>query len=216
MNVMLDDVFSGGDSLRFKAAHFHNRTDDYLTRVYYSSSNTEAGTGGTAMRNIDYAEWKGFEVSAAYDNGRFFTEATATHYTDMSFCTKETGLRVEPCRPGGVSNGYAQLHVTPETSAALTLGGRFLDSALTLGARTTYVGARASGTSSAESGFFTNVVEWSPYTLVDLFGSYDLNDSTRLDFSVDNLTDVYYMDALTLGLMPSPGRTIRASFTAKF
>lgn len=216
-NIMLDDVLGAGDSLRFKAAYFHNRTDDYLTRVYYSGSDTETGTGSTAMRNIDYAEWKGFEVSAAYDTGRFFAEASATHYTHMNFCTKETtGSQADRCRPGGVSNGYAQLHVTPETSATLTLGGRFFDETLTLGARTSYVGARASGTSSEDSGYYTNIVEWAPYTLVDLFGSYELNDSTSVDFSVDNLTDVYYMDALTLGLMPSPGRTIRASITAKF
>lgn len=33
---------------------------------------------------------------------------------------------------------------------------------------------------------------------------------------VANLTDRYYMDALTLGLMASPGRTVRLGFTVNF
>ncbi|MBX8802369.1 TonB-dependent receptor [Ochrobactrum sp. MR28] len=51
---------------------------------------------------------------------------------------------------------------------------------------------------------------------MDIFASYKINEDTTFDFNIDNLTDVYYMDALTLGLMPSPGRTFRASLTAKF
>ncbi|MBD0415193.1 hypothetical protein ICI42_11055 [Tianweitania sp. Rool2] len=34
--------------------------------------------------------------------------------------------------------------------------------------------------------------------------------------NVDNLTNVYYVDALAVGLVPAPGRTFRAGTTAKF
>jgi hemoglobin/transferrin/lactoferrin receptor protein len=67
-----------------------------------------------------------------------------------------------------------------------------------------------------ETGGYTTVINWKKYTLVDLFASYKINESLNLDVAVDNVTDVYYMDALTLGLMPSPGRTFRANLTATF
>ncbi|NVD42311.1 hypothetical protein HT585_25915 [Ensifer sp. HO-A22] len=38
-------------------------------------------------------------------------------------------------------------------------------------------------------------------------------DSASFDLSIDNVTGV---NALTLGVMPSPGGTVRATVTAKF
>lgn len=214
-NVLLDDVLTDGDSLRFKAAYFNNRTDDYLTRVNYIAEEDET-VGTTAIRNIKYAKWKGVELSAVYDAGWIFAEASGTYYTSMEFCTNDQSWIVENCRPGGVTNGYVQMHVTPKVSGSFMLGGRFFEEKLELGGRVSYVGERPVSTSNAESGGYTAIVEWSPYTLVDLFGSWKFNENASLDFTVDNVTDVYYMDALTLGLMASPGRTFRANLTIKF
>lgn len=215
-NLLLDDILTDDDSLRFKLAWFNNRTDDYLTRVDYVNTESET-VGRTAMRNIDYARWKGVEVSAAYDNGRFFAEASGTYYSSMEFCSGDTGAwYIGSCLEGGVTNGYVQMHVTPKVSGSLTLGGRFFERKLELGARATYVGERPVSTSAKESGGYTTITEWSPYTLVDVFGSWKFSENNSLDFAVDNLTDVYYMDALTLGLMPSPGRTTRVNLTVKF
>lgn len=169
------------------------------------------------MRNLKYAKFRGFEASAEYDNGRFFTQASGIYYKHMEFCTKEEEIySIVACRPGGVSNGFAQLHLPPKMTGSITLGTRWFDEKLELGGRVSYTGKRATDTSSANSGFYTAAVNWTSYTLLDLFGSYKINDKTTFDFAVDNATDVYYMDALTLGLMPSPGRTVRASLTAKF
>ncbi|WP_164243319.1 TonB-dependent receptor, partial [Stenotrophomonas maltophilia] len=55
-----------------------------------------------------------------------------------------------------------------------------------------------------------------PYDLFDLYGSFVIAPQLKLNLAVDNLTDRYYMDALTLGLMPSPGRTVRLGITAGF
>jgi hemoglobin/transferrin/lactoferrin receptor protein len=108
------------------------------------------------------------------------------------------------------------MHLPPKKSGSVTLGTRWLDEALTVGSRVTYTGKRATELGNATSGGYTAGIEWSQYTLVDIFASYKINEDTTFDFNIDNLTDVYYMDALTLGLMPSPGRTFRASLTAKF
>ena len=43
-------------------------------------------------------------------------------------------------------------------------------------------------------------------------GAWTLREQLR----VDNLTDRYYLDALSLGLMPAPGRTARLSMTLQF
>lgn len=83
-------------------------------------------------------------------------------------------------------------------------------------ARITHVGERASSEFSSASGGTATAINWTPHTLVDLYAGYRFNDNARLDLNIDNLTDQYYMDALTLGLMPSPGRTFRAVFTTKF
>lgn len=216
LNVLEDDVFTDGDKLRFKAAYFNNTIDNYLTRT--TQTRTESNEiPSVTMRNLKYAKFRGFEVSGEYDNGRFFAQASGVYYNHMEFCTKEEEVfTIIACRPGGVSNGYAQLHLPPKMTGSLTLGTRWLDETLELGGRINYVGKRASETTSASSGFYTSIINWTNYTTLDLFGSYKINDETSFDFAIDNATDVYYMDALTLGLMPSPGRTFRASLTAKF
>ncbi len=215
-NLKLDSVFDGGDELRFKVAYFNNHIDNYLTRTIENKPGENIGS--TTMRNLDYAKFKGYEISARYDNGWFFGEASGIYYTGTEFCTTEqTNSPLRPnCFGGGVPSGYAQMHLPPKKSGSVTLGTRWLDEALTVGSRVTYTGKRATELGNATSGGYTAGIEWSQYTLVDIFASYKINEDTTFDFNIDNLTDVYYMDALTLGLMPSPGRTFRASLTAKF
>lgn len=58
--------------------------------------------------------------------------------------------------------------------------------------------------------------KWKPCKLVDLYGSYKVNENASLDFAVDNVTDRYYVDALSTVGVPAPGWTFRVSFTVKF
>ncbi len=215
MNVLFDGVFDSDDEVRFKAAYFNNRTDNYLTRTIETADIDKVPS--TTLRNLRYAAFKGFEASARYDVGWFFTEVGGIYYTDTEFCTNEDQLfGRERCFDGGVPNGYAQLHVPPKMSGTLTLGTRLYEEKLTLGGRVTYQGERAVDSKSTSSGGYTASIAWEPYTLLDLFATYKISETASFDLSIDNVTDVYYMDALTLGLMPSPGRTVRATLTAKF
>ena len=50
---------------------------------------------------------------------------------------------------------------------------------------------------------------------MDAFATYKINDSVSLDFQAEILIDKFYVDALDGG-NPSPGRTFRATLTAKF
>ncbi|MDP9835504.1 hemoglobin/transferrin/lactoferrin receptor protein [Neorhizobium huautlense] len=204
INLLQEDLMLPGDKLRFKASYFNNDVKDYLSRTNYPN---------VSVRNIDRALFRGFEASVGYDVGWGYFDLGGTIYDKTEFCTEQrAGLT---CLPSGIPNGYAQMHLPPRKSATLTAGVRMLDDALEAGGRVTYVGSRGSMT-TAETGGFTTVVNWEKYTLLDLFASYKVNDSVNIDVAVDNVTDVYYMDALTLGLMPSPGRTFRLNMTAKF
>ncbi|OCW58370.1 hypothetical protein AWJ14_13650 [Hoeflea olei] len=205
LNILQENVLRAGDKLRFKASYFNNDVKDYLTRTNDPS---------VSVSNIEHALFRGFEASLGYDAGWGYFDVGGILYDKIEFCAEEL-LSGVMCRQSGVKNGYAQLHRPPNKSATLTAGLRLFDDALDVGGRVTYTGDRGRMT-NVETGGYTTVVNWQKYTLVDLFASYKVNDNLQLEVAVDNVTDVYYMDALTLGLMPSPGRTFRASLTAKF
>ncbi|MGU3576024.1 TonB-dependent receptor domain-containing protein [Brucellaceae bacterium C25G] len=219
-NVLRDDVLLGGDSLRLKASYFDNTVHDYITRTFMST----ALGGNSPIVNIDYAEMRGFELQASYDTGRFFGDIAYTRYTHTNFCNKRQNVnpnsQMELCNPGGSENSYVVNQLPPKDSLSLTLGTRAFDEKLTIGGRLTYIGDRGvSGvlSNSMNSGGGTiELVKWKPYTLVDLFASYKVNEQFQIDAAIDNVADRYYMDTLTLGIMPSPGRTFRLNMTTKF
>ncbi len=57
---------------------------------------------------------------------------------------------------------------------------------------------------------------WHAYRTFDFFLGFEVNRNLSLDFNIDNMTDRYYLDALSLGLVPAPGRTARLSATVRF
>ena len=202
VNYQRASLITGDDLFQAKLAVFDNLIEDYITR----------GTPpGASFANIKHARLRGAELSLRYDSARVFAELTATRYSSTEYCDDQ-GV----CLAGGTKQGYVQLHVPPEDSATLTLGGRFMQERLELGTRISYIGDRAATTASSSTGGYTTMINWEPYTLVDVFGSYQVNDLMSIDFAVDNVTNQYYMDSLTLGLMPSPGRTVRFGLTANF
>lgn len=206
-NLALDSLLVDGDQARAKVAYFENRVNNYLTR---SIGNWDS-FNGTTVRNIHHAVFRGVEASIGYDNGLVFGQASGIHYDKILFCKTQ-----DDCRPGGVQNGYAQLHVPPKYSASLTLGTRLFQQRLTLGGRISREGERPAENNNADSGGYTTLAVWDPYTLIDVFASYEHSDHLTVDLNIDNLRDQYYMDVLNLGLMPSPGRTVRASLTYNF
>lgn len=215
MNVLRNDVLLEGDKFRFKAAYFDNDIKDYITRTYGGDT-----SGVFTLRNIERARFKGVELSAGYDTGRYFAEANFTRYLKTQFCltaAEAAELGETRCNEGGVNAGYAQLHVPPEKTAALTLGARFFEEKVTLGGRVTYVSGRpVEGVNGGSGTGWTTLTSWRNYALVDLFTSWKVNDHLLAELNVDNLTDRYYVDALAVGLVPAPGRTVRAALTAKF
>ena len=204
-NFMRDDVVVSGDRTRFKLAYFDNNITDYLTR-------RPAGQPTFVLYNLDHARFRGLELSAEYDSGRFFGTLGYTRYLSTEFCGDEqtgSGLSYR-CNAGGLGSNFVGLHLPPRDSLSITAGLRLLDEKLTVGGRITHSGQRV-----VES-IGSDAAAYAPHTLVDLFASYDVNENFKLDVGVDNLTDRFYISPLSILPKPGPGRTFRLNMTAKF
>ncbi len=217
VNLLKDEVWLRGDKLRAKFAVFRNTTRDYLTRTFPNTWEEGAGTQFFSLRNIESVSFHGFELSGSYDMGALFVEASGTRYNFIETCHFGS-FRRTTCTDYGIANSYVNNMIPPKWHASATLGTRLLGNKLTLGARGTFMGKRnATPEFNDDTAQGMNaVVAWHSYTLWDLFASYRATDRVRLDFSIDNVTDRYYLDALSLGLVPAPGRTARLSVSVQF
>lgn len=206
VNFVRTGLFSGGDTLGAKLVYFDNDTSNYISRKYNTA------TYSMLIFNIDKAKFAGWEASANYRIGDFAAEVSATRYTDIAFCRKN-----ETCRESSLAADYATNQIPPEFAASAMVTQGFLDNRLKVSGRINYVGERAVPFETTGSGAspFIAAIPWEAYTTADLFASYQLNRSLKLEASVENLTDEYYVEPLSLGLVPAPGRTVRFGLTAE-
>lgn len=200
-NLLKSDVFLPGDKLRAKVAYFDNTTNNYIGRQFSINM---------SLFNYDYVRFKGAEFSGGYDAGPAFVDFGFNYYTDFEAC-----LLNGQCMSYTPQADYLANQVPPRFTASVTAGMRFWDDRVTLGGRLTYMGQRLAPLVADPSYFSTIAKNWAPYTIVDLFGQWKINDTLTFDVSVQNLLDAYYVDALNNTDMPAPGRVIRGSLTAK-
>lgn len=210
-NVMTNGLLASGDKARMKISYFDTVVDDYISRltVPYPSPVLYY----LVAKNIAAAKFSGIELSSRYDINGFSAEIAGNYYTNVEFC-----LTMSSCTSTSLPADYAANHVPPKYMASLTLSQTFLDDSLTVGGRISHTGPRSAKTGATVSGAATLVapILWDPYTLVDAFVTYKVTENVTLEATADNLTDVYYVNPLSNGFMPSPGRTIRMGMTAKF
>lgn len=212
VNFSQDGLWQAKDKARLKLAYFNNQTKDYLTRY-------TPRTGGVYMNNLDSVNFKGWELAGGYDAGAYYVNGSLSYYTDTEVCryAEDTPANAQRCYPGGVASSYVQGHIPPKSEVMLNLGARFMDEKLDVGMRMSHIGRRAASLDSKESGNgLLPIPNWRSYTLYDVYADYKLNKQMSWNITVDNATDQYYMDTLSLALMPSPGRTIRAGFQMNF
>ncbi|WEK06025.1 MAG: TonB-dependent receptor [Candidatus Devosia phytovorans] len=220
VNLQRDDLLFSGDTAGLKFAYFNNTTDDYISRAWEQRLAPHPIYGGTpylqnfmVIDNIDQARFSGFEMSASYDNGGFSADLNGTYYNNVEFCRTAA-----TCMNSSLAADYATNQIPPEYTASLTLSQKFLEDRLTLGGRLTHIGPRAAGAQPTQSGAspFIAAIPWEPYTVLDVFGRYELTDYATLTFGIENVTDLYYVDPLNLALLPSPGRTIKLGVVGEF
>lgn len=218
LNFLKNGILANDDKLRAKVSYFRNHVRDYLTRTSPNlwENNGSQSTNFT-LRNIDSVRFEGVEATASYDVGVAYAELGATRYSRIQVCHVGS-YRVNACNNYGLANSYINNMVPPRWHAGATLGARLLDRKLTLGGRATLMGQRTNTpqfNDDTAHGFLP-VVPWHSYRVFDVFASYKASERVAVDFNVDNLTDRYYLDALSLGLVPAPGRTARLSLTVQF
>lgn len=200
-NFLKTDWLTSGDKARLKVAYFDNTTDNYIGREYVGNY--------MSFFNYDYVRFKGIEVSGGYDTGSVFVDFGFNYYTGFESCLKD-GV----CTDYTQQADYLTNQIPPKFTASVTAGARFWEDRLTLGGRVTYMGERLAPLVKDPNYLWVTTL-WAPYTTVDLFGQWKINDAMTLDVSVQNLLDAYYVDALNNTDMPAPGRVIRGTLTAK-
>ncbi|MEJ0098423.1 MAG: TonB-dependent receptor [Pseudomonadota bacterium] len=214
-NLLRRDALFVGDRLTVKLAAFYNLTRNYLTRT--SPNEWEEGGQIFVMRNIQSVDLHGFELSTGYDAGPVYGELGGTYYNHIEVCHYGS-YRRDRCNNYGVANSYFNNMIPPKWHASATLGARFFAKRLDVGARGTFMGLRTPTPPFNDdvARGFNRAVPWRAYNLLDLYASWKQNDTVTVDFNIDNVTDRYYLDALSLGLVPAPGRTARLSLTVNF
>ncbi|SED61185.1 TonB-dependent receptor [Rhodobacter sp. 24-YEA-8] len=203
VNYARDGLLRDDDQMRVKFVLFRNDYEDYIIRKRAPLSTYTWG-------NIEKAAFRGAELTLNYDTGAFFVEGNVTHYSKVEMCDAGT------CGFTTGATDYGIVNMPPRTSGSLTGGARMLeDHRLTLGLRAWHTGQRYSGY-VMPAGAVNPPTYYTKSTILDLFGSYRVNETSSLDFSVENLTDRFYIEPLSATPQAAPGRTARVNFTMKF
>lgn len=190
VNLQYDNVVAAGDLVRVKANVFYTDVDDYINTVK---------TGNvTRSENVGTARLKGVEIEGIYDYSWGFVNLAAS-FTDATMVD-------------GVYAGET-LSNTPLENVSATLGFRAFDERLTYGVQYQSIGEV---TRVISTGTFV----YPRVDLVNLFANWDVNDSMKVDFSVDNLFDKAYTDPQTgwatgSDIEQGKGRTFKIALTGR-
>ncbi|TDR95065.1 hemoglobin/transferrin/lactoferrin receptor protein [Enterovirga rhinocerotis] len=215
-NLSRDGLFLPDDKVRLKFGYFNWDVKDYVARQTVRFSDPALGgfTYNTLqVTNIDRAKFEGLEMSARYENGGFTADFSANYYLGVEYC-----ITAATCSKSTLSGDYATNQVPPEYMANLTVSQKFLNDDLTLGGRVTYTGPRSIGHGEVQYGAAAIIapIDWRPYWMLDLFAEYKLSKDITMWAAMENVTDQYYVDPLSLVQQPGPGRTFRMGLTGKF
>lgn len=224
-STQLDDILIDGDNARLKFAYFDTKIKNFITRYYDTRT-----FGAMYMTNADSYAVNGFEFSSHYDSSKFFTDVSATYYLATQTCdaafaeilrssASEYNLthNTPNCTSGSYMGSYTNTQNPPKFSANLALGHYFYDKKLTIGGRAIYTSGPTEKIDKPwQTGATTPQIEYKPVTLLDAFMNYKLNKNIDVNASIQNITNRYYLDALSQSFMPSPGRTFKTGITFKF
>ena len=193
INYFDNGVFFQDDAVRTKLVYFRNDYDTFITRTgFFDSPYTPEVF---FYENVPDVTISGYEASLSYDMTRVFADLNVSIFNEPLDLPAQASIQ------------------QPKYAGTLTLGTRWFDERLTLGGRLTFFGKpNVDGDLNASQYYYY----WTDQRIVDLFGSYEVNDHLALGFSVENVMDRYYVPPLYVSSIPAPGRTFRVYFTARF
>ena len=195
VNAQWDGVIRHDDAMRFKATWFHNEIDDYIEgditgfnpRTCFRRGR---GCGTFQYRNVANATIEGFEVEAAYDIGPFFGRLA---YSQIRGDDETADQPLQSIRPD---------------KASFTFGAKAYEERLTLGGRITIVDAQ-NRVAPGDTALISD-----EYELLDLFATYEHNETLSFALSLNNVLGKSYTKYLNTN--PSPGFNASLSATIRF
>lgn len=245
INVFKDSLFVEGDRVGAKVSYFDTRVDDF---IFMNMALQKPGYGianmGTSayVNNLKETRFKGIEYQLDYDMGRAYGQFNYTRMIGANdYCSKTAWLGgvtqivkkpgsrqpVDAMVPDNIANGASHCGAIlgsaehmPMDRGTLTLGARFFERTLDIGARARHSGgysiAGGPNMTVSQSGIYP--ADWKPYTVYDLFGSYRVNDQLNLRMSLENVTDRAYLVPLgdVLAFTLGRGRTWQGSVEYQF
>ncbi|MBI1649579.1 TonB-dependent receptor [Hyphomicrobium sulfonivorans] len=221
-NILRDGVFTTNDRFKFKAAYYRNDINDYIARSFKPLYHPDYGliSADYQHQNVAKAKIRGIELNASYDAGIFFADANINYFDSVKYCFDDIsselayGSNINGCTVFTYPGDWRGSYVQPKYAGMLTAGIRLLDEALTIGASAQFFGKSIVPPVLVAS--VTNPVFWDEAVIVSAFSSYKINDNLVVDLSAENLFDRFYVSPMAVAEIPSPGRTLRAGFTAKY
>ncbi|MEM7214510.1 MAG: TonB-dependent hemoglobin/transferrin/lactoferrin family receptor [Pseudomonadota bacterium] len=201
-NLKFDSVFHDGDRFRAKAVYFDNTVEDFIEGDVRGTNPftcfvaptffpfpAPTGCGVFQYINIAEAEIDGFELEASYEYDNFFSTLAYSRVRGSDAITGEPLMSIRP------------------DSFSATAGFRLMDEQLTLGGRLTAVAQQDRIPAGGIAGLQGN-----SYELVDLFASYEPNETSRYSIVLNNITDEQYTRYLDV----NASEGFSATFTATF
>ncbi len=203
-NLIID-----GDAFRLKAMYFHTKIKNLIINESYLICETGKickndgtltdedwkGVNPNFNLNIYSNSWTpvnmhGYEISANYDAGVF--------YSSLAYSQQKTQ---QPTSVATTYFGASPASQLPESYFTLDTGVRFFDEKLRFGAIVKYTGKSYRQDPDAETDENNN--NWIKMkeenkipTIIDLYSDYQINKNILIKFSVQNLTNRNYSDAL--------------------
>ncbi len=204
------------------------QADVKLTYYYNSIRDFYGRTENMNVIQFDRKTMSGLEFLSRFDSGRFYGNLGATLRLRQDICDADFAVQLEPshnsypeCLPGGFPASLSYYALQPRYSINLDLGTRLLERKLNLGMRMRYhsradnkplerISTRAGGVLNARPYY------WDPVMLFDLYAEYNFSRRASARLSVENLTDLYYLDPLTKVAAPGPGRIVRLEVALRY
>lgn len=225
-NANAHDLLFKQDSFQLKAVYFESKIKNYISSQSYMvcSNRQKCNRAQTSQEEWDNADvnvamtmysnsyepvrLRGVEVEAMYDAG--------FAYTKLSLSKEHTS---QPTNQASNVFGAGDISELPELYFTLDTGVRLLDEKLTLGGLVKYTGkaVRLSPDSNVDENEQL-MKEPAPHipTVIDLYSTYQFNRNLLLKFSVQNLMDKDYSDALNkMNAMPSQSQDVSPTNTAR-
>ena len=200
-NVNKKGLLLEQDSFHLKALAYHTRIKDYITsesfmlcysgQLCHDLENSFGGFNANVYVNTTSpVTTKGYEIEAGYDVG--------FAYANLSWSKQQTD------QPTSIAStiysfAYSDMSDLPESYATLDIGGRLFNQKVTLGSLVKFTG-KSKRLSTEGISTDTNSVpkEKMPNipTVIDLYSSWQMTDNVLLRFSVQNVTNRDYAEAL--------------------